>query len=143
MGRHCTLVRVFLSDPGSERKRGRIGAWGWRNDPELKFANLMSSFGVGPGSLSSDKRTPFPKFRYVPIDWTMMLVLQIAGSAAISIRGFGAQGFAAVQLLMKFNSDRTNLTRNSHVQLARVSPSLLSQSSFQFAIGFAAKSDCS
>ena len=29
-----SLVRTFLSDPGSESKISRLGGWGWKNDPE-------------------------------------------------------------------------------------------------------------
>ena len=31
-----SLVRTFLSDPGSESKISRLGGWGWKNDPDTK-----------------------------------------------------------------------------------------------------------
>ena len=32
-----SLVRTFLSDPGSGNKIRRLGGWGWKNDPEARF----------------------------------------------------------------------------------------------------------
>ena len=31
-----SLVRTFLLDPGSQSEIGRLGGWGWTNDPEKK-----------------------------------------------------------------------------------------------------------
>ena len=39
-----SLVRNFLSGPSSESKNGRLGGWGWKNDPD--FCRL---WGGGPG----------------------------------------------------------------------------------------------
>ena len=29
-----SLVRTFLSDPGSKSKTSRLRGWGWKNDPD-------------------------------------------------------------------------------------------------------------
>ena len=50
-----SLVRTFLSDPGSESKMGRLGGWGWKNDPE-GFGNLKPSTGhFDAGTLRSTR----------------------------------------------------------------------------------------
>ena len=35
-----SLVRTFLSDPGSESKNTRLGGWGWKDDPDFRPRHL-------------------------------------------------------------------------------------------------------
>ena len=45
-----SLVRTFLSAPGSESKIGRLGSWGWQNDTEtLKKKRNRIPFQIGTG----------------------------------------------------------------------------------------------
>ena len=34
-GNQVSLVRTFLSEPGSKSKISRLGGWGWKNDPDF------------------------------------------------------------------------------------------------------------
>ena len=43
-GDQVSLVRTFLSDPGSERKISRLGGWGWKNDSENQKLSPPENF---------------------------------------------------------------------------------------------------
>ena len=53
-GNLVSLVRTFLSEPGSKSKINRLGGWGWKNDPDLQ----KSPGPTSPESLQ--KRLPGP-----------------------------------------------------------------------------------
>ena len=47
-GNQVSLVRTFLSEPGSQSKISRLGGWGWKNDPDdcLDGGNIAEVAGL-------------------------------------------------------------------------------------------------
>ena len=45
-GNQVSLVRPFLSEPGSKSKNSRLGGWGWKNGPDPPSICAAAKFGT-------------------------------------------------------------------------------------------------
>ena len=43
--KQVSLVRTFLSEPGSGSRIGRLGGWGWQSDPDSLDATFWLTVG--------------------------------------------------------------------------------------------------
>ena len=92
-GNQVSLVRTFLSEPGSGSKIGRLGGWGWKNGLEFwsvvaavkycsltacrchpfsKHPNLQGSLEPSGPQIGRERTTLNPKARKsVPVFWPL------------------------------------------------------------------------